>query len=212
MVAAITLAKPLPALVRLQQTVVVSGRVRPSVNAAVAALEYRPPPGAGRQTWTFLATASIGKNGAFSLRWKVKQLKSVPISLRVVAVRDVRTLAATAPVQSAIGPAAVPCAAPVPPAVNIPVGAGWIEGGLIIQGGAFPGVYECESQPYTITATNTTTGAVAARMNVAGGHSYTLVVPAGTYTLSATAGCPGRGTATVTAAMGTTANTYCDVP
>jgi hypothetical protein len=212
MVAAIALARPLPAVVRVAQTVVIGGRVKASVHAAVAELEYRAPTGAQPHAWTLLATSSLGNGSRFSLHWKVAQLKSVPISLRVVAVRGMRTLAATAPAQSAVGPAAVRCAPAVPPAVNIPVGSGWIEGGAYIIGGAFPGVDQCVSQTYTVTATDTATGRVAATMTIAGGHSYTLVVPAGSYTLSTIGGCPGRGTATVTAGKGTTADADCDVP
>jgi hypothetical protein len=212
MVAAIALSQPLPTLVRVGQTVTIRGRLTPGMKGVEIALEDRGPNGQQPSSWGRLIEARAAANGAFSLRWRVGQGSSRLVQARVAAIQRRRTIAATAAAQLAIGPAAVPCAAPVPPAVNIPVGDGWIEGGLIIQGGAFPGVYECESQPYTVTATNTATGAVAATMNVAGGHSYTLVVAAGSYTLTTTMGCPGRGTATVSAAMGTTANAFCDVP
>jgi hypothetical protein len=97
----------------------------------------------------------------------------------------------------------------VPPAVNIPVGSGWIEGGVILEGGAFPGLDECQPQPYTVTATNSA-GVVATTMSVSGGHSYTLApLAAGTYTLTSGA-C--RGQATVIAGQGTMANTYCLYP
>jgi hypothetical protein len=128
--------------------------------------------------------------------------------LRVTARRAGKLLAATAPAQTAIGPAAVYCKPPAPPAVNIPAGDGWIVGGLYIEGGPFPGIYECSSQAYTVLAKNSS-GAAAAHENVPGGHSYTLVVPAGNYTLQSNF-C--RGSATVTAAKRTRANTYCYVP
>ena len=213
MLAAIALSHPIPALIRVGQTLAISGRLRPDLRDSEIALEYHAPSGALPKRWTRIAEASLGPGGTFSMRWKVTKASSPSILfVRLAAIRRHATVAVTKAGQLAIGPAVVPCAAPVPPAVNIPVGDGWIEGGLIIRGGAFPGVDECESQPYTITATNTATGAVAATMNVPGGQSYTLVVPAGTYTLKATAGCPGNGTATVSAAYGTTANTYCNVP
>jgi hypothetical protein len=117
-------------------------------------------------------------------------------------------MAQTKPVQSAIGPAAQSCAQPPPPAVDIPVGDGWIVGGRYIEGGPFPGVYECDSEPYTVTATDAN-GVVQATQGVAGGASYTLVVPAGTYTLQSDF-C--RGTATVTAGQQTQADTVCPVP
>ncbi|MGI8505879.1 MAG: hypothetical protein ACR2MK_03580 [Solirubrobacteraceae bacterium] len=69
--------------------------------------------------------------------------------------------------------------------MNIPVGDGWIVGGAYIRGGPYPGLDECESQTYTATATDTSTGATAVTQTVAGGHSYTLVVPAGSYALGA---------------------------
>ena len=212
MVAAITLAQPLPTIVRNGQTITIAGRVKPDAAGTKIALELHGPGNLAPKSWTPVVEASPARNGAFTLRWHVSNPSPALVQARVAAIHRHSTIAATAPAQVGIGPAAVPCAPPVPPAINIPVGFGWIEGGLIIQGGAFPGVYECESQPYTITATNTATGAVAATINVAGGHSYTIVVPAGTYTLTATAGCPGRGSATVSAGSGTTANTFCDVP
>jgi hypothetical protein len=93
--------------------------------------------------------------------------------------------------------------------VNIPVGDGWIEGGVYIEGGPFPGIYECEGQPYRIDA-ETSSGTVVASQQVAAGHSYTLApVPAGSYKLRAN-GC--FGSATVIAGKGTTANTNCLVP
>jgi hypothetical protein len=107
-----------------------------------------------------------------------------------------------------VGPAFVRCSAPVPPAINIPAGDGWIVGGLYDEGGPFPGIDECSSSGYTITAT-VADGTVAATQTVAGGHSYTLVVPAGKYTLNARF-C--RGQATVTAGRQTAANTICAFP
>jgi hypothetical protein len=213
MVAVITLNHPIPGLMRVGQTLAVSGRVRPAAIGAEVALEYRAPAGALPNNWTPVAEATAGPGGRFSLRWQLTKASAPAIlDVRLAAIRHHRTIASTAPTMLAIGPAAVPCAAPVPPAVDIPFGDGWIEGGAIIQGGPFPGVYECVSEPYTVTATNTATGQVAATMTVPGGDSYTLVVPAGSYTLTTTGGCPARGSATVTAAVGTTASAYCDVP
>ena len=213
MLAAITLSHPIPNLVRVGQTITVAGHLKNQVPRIVMALEYRGAGGAQPKKWTVLAEVSPRPNGNFRLRWEATEATtSVQLSMRVAAIRRGRTLATTKPATIAIGTAAVPCAAPVPPAVNIPVGYGWIEGGAYIMGGPFPGVEECVSQAYTVTATNTATGQVAATMTVQGGHSYTLVVPAGSYTLTTTGGCPAHGTATVTAARGTTADANCDVP
>lgn len=127
----------------------------------------------------------------------------------MAALKDGRLVVSTKATPSAVGPKAVYCAPPVPPAVNIPVGSGWIVGGLYLEGGPFPGIMECEQQPYTVRA-ESPSGTVVASQQVAAGHSYTLVVPAGSYALHAST-C-GTGSATVTAAHQTKANTICPVP
>jgi hypothetical protein len=211
---ALTLAHPLPTLVRVGQTLAVSGRVTGGRAGTSVELEYRGPQGQAPQSWTVLAKASPARRGRFKLSWHVSQPRAFQqVLLRVAAVRRGKLVAASTPVQTLIGPANIRCATPVPPAVNIPAGYGWIEGGLYIAGGPAPGVYQCVSGPYTVTATNTATGAVAATQTVAGGQSYTLVVPAGTYTLTTSNGvCPGSNTATVAAGHGTLADSVCNVP
>jgi hypothetical protein len=213
MLAAIALSHPIPNLLRVGQTMTVSGRLKPDRSKTEIALEYRGTSGLQPKRWTVLAEVSPNRAGGFTLRWQATQAtSSLALSMRIAAIHGGKAIATTKPATIAIGAAAVPCAAPVPPAVNIPVGSGWIEGGAYIMGGAFPGVEECVSQTYTVTATDTATGQVAATMTVQGGHSYTLVVPAGSYTLSTAGGCPARGMATVTAGHGTTADADCDVP
>lgn len=117
-------------------------------------------------------------------------------------------LVSTSPWQAVVGSAPVYCKPAVPPAVDIPVGDGWIVGGVYLQGGAFPGIDQCDESSYTVTVTNAA-GEVVASQNVAPLHSYTFVVPAGSYMLMS--GHCG-GTATVTAARQTTADTDCDLP
>ena len=90
----------------------------------------------------------------------------------------------------------------------MPSGDGWITGGVYGEGGAFPGMDACLSQRYTIEALDSG-GSVAARETVPGGHSYTLVMPSGSYTLMS-GGCRGR--ATVRAGQQTKANTFCLYP
>jgi hypothetical protein len=205
--AAVALAHPLPGVVRQGDHVTVSGHVRGASGHLQIVFESER---LTATTWSVLARTRVRGRQRFTLRWDVPTTATTgPLSLRVVAFKARRVVAATAPSQSAIGPATVQCAAPVPPAVDIPVGDGWIEGGVILEGGAFPGIDECQSQPYTVTATNAA-GRLAATMNVPGGHSYALApLPAGTYALTSGA-C--RGQATVTAGQGTTANTYCLYP
>lgn len=206
--AMISISHQLPTLVRQDDRVTVKGSLTGATPGARAALELKRTAPGGK--WTVVAHARLNRHGAFTLRWRVtKRELPGPVSLRVAGLRrSGAVLVSTLPVQSAIGPAAVYCAPATPPMVAIPVGSGWIVGGRIIQGGPFPGVYECDSEQYTVTATNAA-GLPAATQTVAGGHSYTLVVPAGTYTLKSDF-C--SGTATVTAGEQTAANTYCDVP
>jgi hypothetical protein len=80
---------------------------------------------------------------------------------------------------------------------------------VYIEGGAYPGVDQCNSQPYRVTATNSA-GVKTVGPDVAGGHSYWLSLPAGNYTLTASS-C-GTATATVTAGQTTKADLVCAVP
>jgi hypothetical protein len=202
----IVLSSSMPGVIRIGQTVTIAGHLRHGDTADRAVLQTRRP----RHSWTTIARGHRLGNGRFTIGWKVPASeKTGPILLRVAALKDGRPIAHTRAKQAVVGPVPVYCAPPVPPAVDIPVGDGWIEGGLYLEGGPFPGILQCEQQAYTIEA-DTSSGAVVASQHVAGGHSYTLVVPAGTYTLRS-GGC-GFGSATVTAGDGTTANTYCPVP
>ncbi len=199
----IRLTKTLPAVIRVSQLVTVAGQLhgtRPGEHVTVWLKRN-----AG---WGLAAEQRLGASRRFRLTWKVRGPAYVEALWRVIVNGPGTPLAATPPKSVAIGPAAVYCKAPVPPAVNIPVGDGWIVGGLYGEGGPFPGIYACSSRPYTVTATDSA-GNVAASQRVAALHSYTLVVPAGRYTL-ASGGC--HGTATVTAGKQTKANTYCLYP
>jgi hypothetical protein len=200
----IVLRKALPDVVRIDQLVTVTGRVRTPPRRARVALES-----ARTTAWRVVASANLRRSGAFSLHWRVPQDTATgPLKLRIAVIRQRRLLTSTAPVQLFVGSPKVNCAPPVPPAINIPVGDGWIVGGVYGIGGAFPGVYQCASAQYTVTATNAS-GDIVARDTVAALHSYTLVVPAGSYTLASGA-C--RGSATVTAGRQTKADTVCDYP
>jgi hypothetical protein len=198
----IVLARPIPGTVRVGALLRLAGHVVDVPSDTEAALEMRQS-----MSWTVVARAELRDRRAFKLRWRVPQTALGPLALRVVALGDRKLLAATPPQQSYAGPAPVYCNPAAPP-VSLPTGDGWIAGGVYIEGGPFPGLYECESQPYTITATMSA-GTVAASQSVAGGDGYALVVPAGSYTLT---GACGSGTATVTAGQRTVANAYCLVP
>jgi hypothetical protein len=204
--ASVKLSKPMPAIARQGAEVTVAGTVRHSSHGDRTTLELKRID-AG---WVALAGSSPGRHGAFTIRWRVPHSEAPgPVKLRVALVHRHKLLAATAPAQSAIGRAAQRCAPPVPPAVNIPVGDGWIVGGAYGIGGAYPGIDQCLQRRYTVTATDSA-GQIAASETVAGGHSYTLApLPAGSYTLRAGA-C--TGSATVTAGHQTTANADCLYP
>lgn len=198
---AVSLSRPLPSIVRVGDDVSVAGHVsrRGRVELELA-----------RGTeWKVVAGARAGRHRAFALRWSVAAGTAIgPVKLRVALVRHGTVLARTAAVQSAIGPAPVYCNPPTPPS-NVPQGDGWIVGGLYLIGGPFPGIDECSGQSYTVTATDSASGVVAATQTVSAGDSYTLVVPAGSYKLMS-GFC--RGTATVTAGKQTQADTNCPVP
>jgi hypothetical protein len=202
----IVLSGGLPPLARIGQSVTIEGRIRHAPAGAWAALQTSRP----TRPWSTVAKSRPRSHGHFTIRWRVPASEPTgPVSVRVAALDHGRVVAHTSARPSAIGPAAKYCDPPVPPAVDIPVGDGWIEGGLYLEGGAFPGILECEAQPYTIRAESSSATIVASEA-VAGGHSYTLVVPAGSYALRSS-GC-GSGSVTVTAGKGTTANAYCPLP
>jgi hypothetical protein len=201
----IRLARELPSVVRIGDTVTVAGRLAPGRRDRPAiALQGRR-----LRSWLTLARTRATRAGRFALRWPVRAgTLTGPFQLRVVALAGGRVLAATRPITVGVGPRFVRCAAPVSPG-TVPAGDGWIVGGLYDEGGPFPGIDRCSSAEYTITAT-ASDGSIAATQTVAGDHSYTLVVPAGTYALSAGNVC--RGQATVDAGQQTQADTVCAFP
>ena len=202
----IRLARHLPNVVRIGDTVTVAGRLAPAPPGRPAIVLQ----GRRLHSWLTLARARPTHAGRFVLRWHVRPgTLTGPLRLRVAALARGLVLAATAPVDAGVGPAATRCAPPAPPGNDIPAGDGWIVGGLYDEGGPFPGIDQCSSSAYTITAT-ASDGTVAATQNVPADQSYTLVVPAGSYALSATHLC--RGEATVTAGQQTDANTVCAFP
>jgi hypothetical protein len=199
----ISFSKPPPGVVRIGQSVLIRGRAHDVPVGATAVLQGKRQSG-----WARLARHTVGRRGIVTVRWTVAKGTAIgPISLRLAVRRRGRVLAASRPAPSAIGSAYVPCSPPTPPPL-IPHGDGWITGGVYGEGGPFPGIDACVSQRYTIEALDSG-GSVAARETVAGGHSYTLVVPSGSYTLKSD-GCRGR--ATVRAGQQTKADTFCLYP
>ncbi len=199
----IAFAKPPPGVVRIGQSVLIRGRAHDVPVGSTAVLQGKRSGG-----WARLARRAVGRHGVVTVRWTVAKGMAIgPISLRLAARRRGRVLVASTPAPSAVGSAYVPCSRPSPPS-RVPSGDGWITGGVYGEGGAFPGMDACLSQRYTIEALDSG-GSVAARETVAGGHSYTLVMPSGSYTLMS-GGCRGR--ATVRAGQQTKANTFCLYP
>jgi hypothetical protein len=203
----IVVRRAVPAVVRIGEPVTVTGTVRGAPRGASAQLQTLRG-----TSWQLQARGPLARHGGFTLHWRVAAgTQTGPASWRVSVIHAGRRIGATRPQQLGIGPAYVACAPPVAPAVNIPVGDGWIVGGLYYQGGAFPGIDACSARAYTITA-RTSSGSLVASQDVAAGHSYTLApLPAGTYTLQ-TAQNFCRGSATVAAGRQTVADTYCDLP
>jgi hypothetical protein len=202
--ATIKVTTPIPSSIRVGQQLVVKGVVRTVPKGTRVALERQGTKGG----WTIVAASFPGKHGGFRLDWRVTGLAYRQATLRVAALFGGQVVVTTPTYTILIGPAKVYCKPPVPPATMIPVGDGWIVGGLYGEGGPAPGIFACSGDPYTVTATNSS-GVVAASQHVAALHSYTLVVPAGKYSLAAR-GCHGQ--ATVKAGRQTTANTYCLFP
>ncbi len=199
----ISFSKPPPGVVRIGQSVVIRGRADDVPMGSTAVLQ-----GKRQRGWARLARHAVGRHGVVTIPWTVVKGTAIgPISLRLAVRQRGRVLATSRPAPSAIGSAYVPCAPPTPPPL-IPHGDGWITGGLYGEGGPFPGMDACVSQRYTIEALDSG-GSVEARETVAGGHSYTLVVPSGGYTLKS-GGCRGR--ATVRAGQQTKADTFCLYP
>ncbi len=93
---------------------------------------------------------------------------------------------------------------------DVPAGDGWIVGGLYLSGGPAPGIFVCQSAPYTITVTDAT-GATVATQQVLDRQSYTFILPSGSYTLTSENGCIAE-PAVVTAGAQTKANTVCNIP
>jgi hypothetical protein len=212
----VVLLHPLPDLAREGDRVLVVGRVRgPAPNchgACEIELEGKRLAQSG-STSAFNVLARVPwqeRRNRFSFVWSVpKRLPTGPVTLRVALTRAHQILALSRTRQAFIGPAPIYCAPPAPPSANLPSGDGWIVGGAYIEGGPFPGVYECFSRPYTVTASDHAGEAVASEQ-VAGSHSYTLIVPAGSYTLKATP-C-GFASASVSAGKETRADVVCPVP
>ncbi|MEA2370513.1 MAG: hypothetical protein QOH12_907 [Solirubrobacteraceae bacterium] len=197
---AAAIAVALPTGATVGRALRLDGRVDRGVAGATAELERSA--GAGR--WTVLAKGRV-RGGRFALRWTPRSPGL--LAIRVVAVEHGRTIASTRAGTIAIGAAPIYCAAPDPPG-RLPRGYGYIVGGVYNVGGPAPGITVCRGQDGTVTVTDAAGRTVASR-TVAGGQSYTFVLPAGTYTLEADF-C--RGEASVRAGAGTHADTVCPVP
>jgi hypothetical protein len=202
--ATIKVTTPIPNSIRVGQQLLVKGVVRTVPRGSRVALERQGSSGG----WTIVAASIPGKLGRFTLDWRVSGPAYRQATLRVAALFGGQIVVTTPTYTILIGPAKVYCKPPVPPATMIPAGDGWIVGGLYGEGGPAPGIFACSGNAYTVTATNRS-GKVEATQHVAGLHSYTLVVPAGRYTLKSGV-CSGQ--AKVRAGRQTTANTYCLFP
>jgi hypothetical protein len=183
----------------------VLGRIRHAPGRTRLALQVR---GGTSGPWATVARTHPGPGGAFALRWRVPRNSSLTLVLRVVALRSGHVVARSTQMFEPLAPPPRPCAPPSAPG-TLPAGDGAVQGGLYWEGGPAPGRGpNCWSSAYTVTATDSG-GAVAASEAVAAGRSYTLVLPAGSYRLTAE-NC--KGTATVTAGAITHADVVCAYP
>lgn len=190
-----------PGTVTAATTVTLRGRVSRAPRDSTMRLETRAPTG-GR--WTAIAGGGV-IGGRFKILWKPRTASFV--MLRVALLWHLRTLAVTPAASVLVGAAPVYCAPAAPP-TSLPAGDGYIVGGVYDVGGPAPGITVCQGQANTVTVAGSN-GATVASGHVAAGQSYTFVLPAGVYSL--TAGfC--HGTATVRPGAATRADTVCDVP
>ena len=196
-------------MVRIGERLTVAGHVRRAPRPGRVALESSTGNG-----WHVMASTALRRHGRFAVHWLVPNaMKPGPLKLRLILRRRSRLLAATPPRESAVGSSSggsspgAGCNSPAPPG-TVPAGDGWIVGGLYTEGGRPPGTPRCAGAPYTVTATNLA-GKVVTSQTVAADDSYTLVVPAGSYTLASGA-C--RATATVAAGQQSNADVYCRFP
>jgi len=192
----------LPGLATAGTALVVGGRVSHAPAGSTAELEARPP--AGVATWTVLAKARIS-GGRFTASWTPQT--AGPLKIRAIVVRRSHTIAATRSTSLLVGAAPVYCA-PAAMLTPLPSGTGLIVGGVYDVGGPAPGIIVCQDQANTVTVTDST-GSPVASVALPAGQSYAIVVPAGSYTLSA-GSC--RGSAVVKPGATTQADTVCDVP
>jgi hypothetical protein len=184
--------------VRLGQVVVVKGAVTHPPTHARIQLQGRTS-----DAWHVLLTRSF-HGESFTVSWHVRTRE---YQLRAVLLSRRHRIATSAVASLLVGSAIVRCHPAAAPA-NLPAGDGWIEGGVYLRGGPAPGIDQCQGRPSTVTATSAN-GYAAASRDLAAGHGYALVVPAGTYRLQ-DGECTGQ--ATVTAARRTVADTDCNFP
>jgi hypothetical protein len=224
------LAMALPNSGRVGSLVQVSGRVLGAPAGSRVALERWSTDG----RWDVLALTPIAK-GRFALSWAPKV--GGPVTLRLAVRHRGRELAATKTHQMRVldnpapAPLTTPEAHPTPEThptperrewtpeycpepqlpSDIPASDGWIVGGLYLSGGPAPGIFACQSGPYTITVTNAM-GATVATQQVVGRQSYIFTLPPGSYTLKSENGCGAPGSAVVIAGAQTKANIICNIP
>ena len=202
---AITLTRPMPNPVRVGQVVTIGGQVRHVPSAPRVVLESKRAP---RTRWVVVARTRQRRGGLFTLRWRIPSGAGWML-WRVAVVYKARVLSATPAQQALVGQAPVYCKPPPPITQNIPAGDGWIVGGDYIEGGPAPGLYECESQAYTVVArTRPARSPRASRSRVSTATCWSS--RPGT-TASGPSTC-GFGSATVTSGRRTRADMVCPVP
>jgi hypothetical protein len=192
-----------PLLLGGGERLTLSGRVQRAPRGARIVLEVTRSSGSRRK----VARASV-RRGSFKLAWTPPA--AATLTLRLTLRAHGRVLAYSTKLTLRTGPAPRYCPrAPAP--TSVPAGDGWIAGGLYDSGGPAPGIFDCRSGPYGISAVDEA-GETTATQEVAGAD-YVFVLPAGSYELEAAeASCFSEDPVTVVAGKGTTANTICAIP
>lgn len=193
---------PIPTLLSAGERVKLSGRVSGGSRGEQIALESH----AGG-AWKIVKRAPVSA-GAFKLAWTpaAGQTLTLRLTLRLAG----RVIAYSSKLTLRVGPAPQFCPkAPAP--TSVPAGDGWVYGGLYDSGGPAPGVFNCQSGPYTVVAVDEA-GQPALSQPVSG-MDYVLLLPAGSYELEADeSSCFSEAAVLVVAGKGVKANTICDVP
>lgn len=180
----------------------VSGRVLRAPRGALVELQRRTAGG----PWRVVAHAAPHR-GTFHLSWKPPAEST--LTLRITLRSAARVVSFSTPFQLRTGQKPHLCALPSVQPSSIPAGDGWVEGGEYDSGGPAPGIFACQSGPYTVTASDEEANPTTS-MQVTG-TSFVLALPPGFYELETASGCYSEEVVQITAGKGVKANVICNI-